>query len=292
MKVEVYDAFNPDAIMKINPREFVHTSLGKVNTILKYLSELRPELSVHYITALKKRLLGVVNNFHVKATLLGDKDVIDNLEYLKGHLDLQNLIFQFACKHLNITDADRLKHDEIEVSSFNYTKAFERLPYQILKAFTEILDDEQTKTLWASIVSKRLADERADYEKAVEERKKKGEKKSTPSEHRARTIKRWCEMGLADFTMGLYDEHKVLYRFDRCLTHEVLKDLYDPDWAYLSSCYVGDHPDYNSFGKQYLKRTQTLHHGDFCDELYWYIDVHTDPQRPSLEFTRNLGKKE
>jgi hypothetical protein len=84
----------------------------------------------------------------------------------------------------------------------------------------------------------------------------------------------------------------VLYRFDSCLTHEVLKDLNDPDWAYLSSCYNTDHPGFNTVAIPCLRRTQTLHHADFCDELYWIPDVHTDPEQPTLEFTRKLGLEE
>ncbi len=82
----------------------------------------------------------------------------------------------------------------------------------------------------------------------------------------------------------------VLYRFDNCLTHEALRDLNDPDIAYLASCYVGDAEEFNTGRTRYLRRTQTLHHGDFCDELYWDVDFHTDPEQPSLEFTRMLGK--
>jgi hypothetical protein len=82
----------------------------------------------------------------------------------------------------------------------------------------------------------------------------------------------------------------VLFRFDRCLTHEALRDLNDPDIAYLASCYIGDAEEFNPGRTRYVRRTQTLHHGDFCDELYWDVDFHTDPEQPSLEFTRMLGK--
>jgi hypothetical protein len=101
-----------------------------------------------------------------------------------------------------------------------------------------------------------------------------------------RAIKRWTETGLGNFTRVIFDNHKILYKFDKCMTPEVLKELNDPEFAYLCSCYVGDAPDFN-FGNQFLRRTQTLHHGSFCDELYWDPRVHDDPEQPPLEFTKN-----
>jgi len=40
-----------------------------------------------------------------------------------------------------------------------------------------------------------------------------------------------------------------------------------------------------------MRRTQTLHHGDFCDDLYWNNVVHPNAEQPSLEFTKKLGKE-
>ncbi|MFX0096014.1 MAG: hypothetical protein ACFFBD_30020, partial [Candidatus Hodarchaeota archaeon] len=97
-------------------------------------------------------------------------------------------------------------------------------------------------------------------------------------------------IGLGDFTAAILDDNMILYRFDSCLTHEALKDLNDPDFAYLCSCYKGDVEGFN-YKNHYLRRTQTLHHGDFCDELYWNPHVHSDPKQPPLEFTRKLGKE-
>jgi len=83
-------------------------------------------------------------------------------------------------------------------------------------------------------------------------------------------------MGLADFVVAAFDDDKILYRFDRCLTPEALKDFGDPDFAYLCSCYIGDAEGFNAGKTIHLRRTQTLHHGDFCDELYWDSHVHAD----------------
>ncbi|NPE08965.1 MAG: hypothetical protein GNW80_11845 [Asgard group archaeon] len=72
---------------------------------------------------------------------------------------------------------------------------------------------------------------------------------------------------------------------------EALKHHNDPDIAYIASCYIGDIAEWNEGEYIHLRRTQTLHHAVFCDELYWDTRVHDNPVQPSLEFTKNIGKK-
>ena len=88
----------------------------------------------------------------------------------------------------------------------------------------------------------------------------------TMKEKGDRMVKTWIDFGLADFARLDIDDHKVLFRFDSCLTPEAMKDLNDPEWAYLSSCYVTDAPEFN-YGPQRLRRTQTLHTAPWCDEF-------------------------
>ena len=104
-------------------------------------------------------------------------------------------------------------------------------------------------------------------------------------------IENWCKIGMADFVCGNIDEHMAIFRFDSCYAHETLKEFNDPDIAYAASCYASDLPVFNKGRIIKLRRTQTLHHGDFCDELYWDSRVHDNPEQPSLEFTKKLGKE-
>jgi len=111
------------------------------------------------------------------------------------------------------------------------------------------------------------------------------------SETRENQIKSWCEYGMADFTCRVLDEHKILYRFDICFAHEVLRDFNDPDVAYYASCYAADLPIWNNDRIIHMRRQITLHHGDFCDELYWDSRHHKDPEQPSLDYIREMKEE-
>ncbi|MFW9991734.1 MAG: L-2-amino-thiazoline-4-carboxylic acid hydrolase [Candidatus Odinarchaeota archaeon] len=289
MKIDTYNVFNPDKIVKIKFNERVKRAFGEMDRILKYLNEINPAITAEYLAAIAGRLGNVVGSYRFNGTF-DRKEATNELLQLNNHPDLLELVLQFTCNHLNLPEGFQPGSEEIDVTSLNNVKASERLSYHAIKALAEVLGDEQGIQTWKKIIGRRLNDENSDYKKRLQEKLEKGEKLSSPAELREQAIKIWTEMGLADFTRAIFDDHKVLYRFDRCLTHEALKELNDPDFAYLCSCYIGDTEEFNA-GPRYLRRTQTLHHGDFCDELYWWIDFYDNPEQPSLEFTRSLGKE-
>jgi len=292
MYVKNYRVFNPDALVELDISETIKQAFARTDQILVHVGTIRPEVTAEYSLALKMRLLDVVQDASVDSSSFELGDMSDGLEPLKDHLGLQDLIFRFVGMHLELAQDYQLRPDEtVQVTSLNHAKAFERLSYHRTKACADVLGDEQGVQLWKAVVARLLEDEKIEYERAKQERVERGEDEPTSAEIIERAIKRWTEIGLGDFTVVVFDDSKTLYRFDSCLTHEALKDSNDPDFAYLCSCYIGDAEGYN-FCNRYLRRTQTLHHGDFCDELYWDPRVYHDPRQPSLEFTQKLGKEQ
>lgn len=290
MEIKIYKAWNPDAIRKTTPNKRIRESFERTDSILSYLNELKPEITVEYVTALTKRLTDVFKDFEMDKGLLDQEEITRNLEHLNAHSDLRDAILLYVFKHLDLPKTLISGSKEIGVKSLNNTKANERLAYHTAKAFADVLGDEKAIPLWKRIVAKRLEARRVKYEKRMREREEKGEDIPTLTEVRERAIELWTQIGLGNFVVCVFDEHSEVFRFDKCITHEALKELEDPDWAYLATCYIGDAPEYNSVGTKYLRRTQTLHHGAFCDEFYWDNRFHKDPEQPELEFTQNLGR--
>ncbi|MHA2251776.1 MAG: hypothetical protein ACXAD7_15535 [Candidatus Kariarchaeaceae archaeon] len=290
MQVENYKAWNPNIIVKIIPDKRIEEALNTTNSVLQYLNQLKPEILTNYISALVNRIENVIENPSAVSGLFDLDKMTSKYKLLKSYPDLQKLILRFVVGHLKFQPDLAVVTEEIGVTSLDNTKAYERLSYHTAKAFADLLGDEDAIPLWKQIIAKRLEAEKTDYEEDIREREEKGEPIAiSRKEESERSIKRWVNVGLGDFTIARFDNHKILYRFDKCLTHAALKDLNDPEWAYLCSCYIGDAPEFN-FGKRYLRRTQTLHHGTFCDELYWDVDVHDNPEQPTLEFTQKLGR--
>jgi len=213
--------------------------------------------------------------------------LIKDFDHLKNNDGLTILITQYVFYHLKIPMKLERFDKKIEVTSFNDARENERIMYYLSKAGADLLGHKEGIAFWKKVVALRLRSDRIEYERITKDREKTGEKGPTMIEISERSIKRWTEIGLGDFTRIIMDDHKILYRFDKRVTHEVLKDLHDPEYAYISLCYIGDAPEFN-FSNKYLRRTQTLHTAPFCDELYWDRRVHNNSEQPSLEFTKNL----
>lgn len=290
MEIKVYKAWNPDAIRKTTPSKRIREALESTDKILSYLSELKPKMLTDYVTGLTKRLVDVVKDFAMDTGFLDYGEITQDLDHLNPHPELRDAIILYVFNHLDLPKPPQSGSEEIGVRSLNTTKAYERLSYHQAKTIADLLGNEKAVPLWKRVVAKKLEAKKIEYEKRQREREEKGETIPSLTEVREGAIKRWTEIGLGDFVACVFDEHSEVFRFDCCITHEALKDLEDPDWAYLASCYIGDAPEYNTFGTKSLRRTQTLHHGDFCDEFYWDNRYHKDPKQPDLEFTRRLGK--
>jgi hypothetical protein len=223
-------------------------------------------------------------NFETKA--FNWESMRENLEILQNYPELEKLIFLYICKTLRLPENYVSDQGEIELGYFDWFKALRRPSYYLVRTLADIYGKEKGIEIYKQIVPYYIEEI-----KSKNDRKKPEEPKSVNIlDQNERQIKAWCESGLADFAVCIFDDYKLVYRFDSCLTPEALKEFNDPDIAYLSSCYITDHPDWNKGNIIHLRRTQTLHHAPFCDEFYWNNHVHPDAKQPSLDFTEKMGK--
>ncbi len=285
MKVDSYKAYNPEGLIKFKLSKRLTDSYSKINDILRWTEELRPDILMEFIAAFQRRISEVIGDRLIEIDWDQVSCLVEKMEYLKNNPELTMLLTKYTIHQLELPNDFGNLDQDIEVTSFNHAKENERLRYYIAKGCPELLGEDEGAKFWKDIISLMLRDEKQKYETKVKENPER--KESSMIERSDGSIRWWSEIGLGNFTRVIMDDHKILYRFDRCITHEVLKDLKDQKWAYLSSCYIGDAPNYN-FRSHYMKRTQTLHTAPFCDEMYWDPKVHDEPEQPSLEFTESL----
>jgi hypothetical protein len=282
MQIKNFKGFNPQVKVQINPSRKVEQEFRQTDLVLQYLKTNQPIVVQEYIKALKRRLVENLEDFHIELSFFDLDSVRKNLTVLGDYTELQELLVQFTCKNLEISTENQVRSNETEILSINRVKAQEVLSYYRVKALVDILGKEQAVPLWKEIVAFRIIASREKGQTNIEQ--------LSMMENFERAVGIWTKIGMADFTRAIFDENKYLFRFDSCFTHEVLKNFNDPDISYLATCYIGDAEEFNKEKTVKLRRTQTLHHGDFCDELYWNSNVHKDVEQPSLEFTKKLGR--
>ena len=281
MEIKSFKCYNAKSEIEIEPNSWIQDQLGNMNSVLKYLTEFRPKFVDDYVQHLIKRLRNAIDSIEKKDGFYDFPAEEQKFESLDKFPKLRKISREFLLTHLNPLMKSSSNSEKYIVYGLNRANAGERISYHRVKSFAEMLGKDEGIELYTKILTK-----------LVEDMHKKNPQKSdrTVTKSREGAIKWWCETGLANFTYCVLDEHMDVYRFDKCFTHEALKDFNDPDIAYYASCYIGDIPAYNKGRIIHMRRTQTLHHGDFCDELYWDSRVHDNPKQPSLDFTRKLGK--
>ncbi|NHJ03464.1 MAG: hypothetical protein EAX90_01460 [Candidatus Heimdallarchaeota archaeon] len=287
MKIQSYNFFNPEAKSKIDLTDFLMKRFEQTDSVIKYFNILRSNMLGDYLLAFQTRLADVIKESQFNIDKLNLTVMEQNLTLLQEYRELEEVIIHFVVRILDLPhDLDAL-NDEIEVLYFNTRKASLHLSYFIVKAFEDILGKEEGSAVYKQIIGLQIkeAHESDTSEKPLDPTK------VTRHNSREFILKHYNDFGVANFTLVIFDDYKEFYKFDRCVVHEVLKDFNDPDLTYLCSCYPRDHPNNNDGCIVHLRRTQTLHHGDFCDELYWNNFIHPNAKQPSLEFAERLGKE-
>lgn len=283
MTNKYYKCYNADTLIEINPAEKIIEHIKKIDTLIRHLLKIQKDIVPSYIDAFRMRLAGEVNNYSIDYKLMKLDEIQDDLEYLKVDDQLTSLVIRFMSKKLAIEENSKIVSEISKFTSLNWAKSFECLSYCRVKAFTDILGKDEGLNLYTKVIKSYITERN---------KKSKIDETQTVKSRNERAAKRWCKEGITDFTFTFIDDDQVIYRFDRCVTHEALKDYNDPDIAYAASCYIADIEEWNQGDVIHLRRTQTLHHGDFCDELYYDTRVHKKPpKQPTLEFTKSIGKK-
>ncbi len=276
MNIEVHNVYDPEKPTEVTIRGEVEYNLESTDSFLGFLLEIKPETVDDYVRTLYGRLQDALKGYSDDPSF--DKEEKFDLPHIKDYPKLVKSILHFTNMHLGVT-SDTSPEDKIMVTSMKYTKSFRRLGYHRVKALVELLGEEKGVHLYKEIVTMQVRAQKHNLNDEI-----------LAVEMKPNAVSNWTNSGLGDFTLAVLDDHRVIYRFDKCLVPEALKDFNDPEIAYLSSCYTGDSPEWNLGRKRYMRRTQTLHHAPFCDEFYWDQEFCPDAEQPSLEFTESLGK--
>lgn len=93
---------NPDAKHKADAIALVTENLTRIDTMLKYLEKLRPELEDEYTSALKKRIQGDITDFQIDYSEIELDELKSKLLNLSRYSELQDLIILQTFFHLKL----------------------------------------------------------------------------------------------------------------------------------------------------------------------------------------------
>ncbi len=276
MIIKHYKRSVSDPTRMINPLDVITENCTRQDTVLRYMSQLKPKRVTDYVLALEKRLSNEIVTFSIDYTNLDLENELKSLEFLSRYSDLKNLIVLFSLNTLNLPVEYELESIETEVGLLDWLKSTNVFRYYRVKAIVDIMDRDEGIQLWKDLV----------YRATEDALRCSNEEIHPPIKEITEGWMKEGETGESNFelTVVSYDDHKVALRFDRCPIFDSVKHLEDREVAYLSYCWTGQ-PEQELNKKSRRKNTpQTLYHSNYCIEFYWNNEVHPNAEPPSEDF--------
>ncbi|NHJ49332.1 MAG: hypothetical protein FK733_16200 [Asgard group archaeon] len=284
MRIYTYNNYDPNWENTVKPIDIIKSNFGYMNEALKALKEIKPELTIGYIEAVKKRLLKDIKDYNFDTTIFDITELLHIFPILLKETNLLELIITFTVKYLRLTEDYTSDKESVKRLQLQIAQAQDVFSFHRTKAFVDLLGRDEGINLWKQLVDVFIEDRlnRPDS--------RKGTMKDFTEEMRAACSK----TGGSDCIFVVFDNYRFLQKIDRCICHEGTKDLNDPEIAYLSYCYTDDVTDRRTKGVRRFRRrrSQTLYFKDFCDEFFWDDEKYPDADQPSLEFMKKLGKED
>jgi hypothetical protein len=287
MTKKSYQCFSFTKKGDINPSNAIKERMERTALVLKSLKQLKPDDMDLYVNKLKDKLEEINGDYKFNEDAFNWEFLREGNEALFQFPELEKSVFHWICKTLKLPETYHSDQGAIELVYFDDIKSKERLSYHRVKTFVDIYGKEEGTEIYKQVLQGVIKDLKSKYMPP----KPPNPETINILDSNKGAIDSWCRIGLADFAFHIYNDFKIIYRFDNCLTPEAVKDFNNPDIAYLATCYIGDNPEWNKDKIIHMRRTQTLHHAKFCDEMYWNNYVHPDAEQPTLDFIEKIGKE-
>lgn len=277
---EYYGKYTEDAAGAINVEGQIRDWLQTMELMFDYIESKRPEILKEFI----ERLEGIYDTeLEGTSYIVGDVgfDKITEDQSLLGSYPLfKDQGLRIIMKYIPLYVGFKLSKENDTIRWIDYCRAKYTLQYHQITALVEILGRESGIEVFKEFV---------DYWGAELAKNSKGT--HTIEQVRENRVNAWSTGGAMEFGVVDVSEAAFLAKFDRCVSHEAMKHVDDPELAYYVVCYPGARLLEYAHENISMRRTQTLFTADFCDELRWDRHIHPELEQPSLEFSRKLVRK-
>ncbi|MFX1416520.1 MAG: L-2-amino-thiazoline-4-carboxylic acid hydrolase, partial [Promethearchaeota archaeon] len=274
---EVFNAYNPKATIEIDLHAFTLKILTRLDDTLESIKERREDIFEEFA----KRVISVWSESEGAADIdygaVSIGEIEQELPNLTERMVFLRPALRFILSHLRSQGAKVQTPRKTTVLYIDREKAENILFYNVVKVLVDLLGKEEGISTYKDAVDY-LADRRAEDEPDTTkiEQFRQGLTGSLPA------------TGGYTFAVADLDDSMILAKFDKCVVHESLRHVSDPELAYYATCYTNMTVANRRNRNVEIRRTQTLFSGEFCDELYWDPEVHDEPAQPSLAVSRNL----
>lgn len=279
MKVEKLGKLIIDRKVEHNVSKSIENCLVYTDRFLKFLTENKPDIVDKYLAKLKLKVESLVANKLKYISNFNFEALKEPLKIIHKNQDLIDGIVNYHLSLLNIPEDYELEQQVLTIRHFDSDRGYYYPRYYLVKVLTELLDRDETIQLFKTYLDQRI-------KKYIER-----PHRETMTEVFELDVKNGKDSESSAYISALLSEGLYAGRVDRCMGHEALKELNDPELTELVTCY-SDYEMVKKTNKHFvLTRTCTLHTGPYCDNLYHDTRIVSDTKHLPRDFYDNLDKK-
>ncbi|MFW9908116.1 MAG: L-2-amino-thiazoline-4-carboxylic acid hydrolase [Candidatus Thorarchaeota archaeon] len=276
---EYYGTYTADASGDINLEGQIRDFLWTMELMFDYVKKTEPEIFDDFSKKIDEKYTKELGNASFVLEDIGFDKIADDETLLGSYPHFKELGLKIIMKYIPLIKGHVLTEDLVSIRWLDYCRAKYILQYHQITTLVDILGRDEGIQFFKDFV---------DF--WGEELSKNGKGKSTIEAVRENRVKAWSSGGAMEF--GVTDVGPgFLAKFDRCVSHESMKHVDDPELAYYVVCYPGARLLDFVHENIRMRRTQTLFSADFCDEYRWDKNIDPNPEQPSLEFSRKMVQK-
>ncbi|MFQ5979162.1 MAG: L-2-amino-thiazoline-4-carboxylic acid hydrolase [Candidatus Heimdallarchaeota archaeon] len=277
MPIQKYGEYNPNLKIEFYSVEFVERALlARLNHLLGFLLDHNPEIHNRYLLKLKSRFESLVQVNLVVQKAIEIEELGRKYDHLLDQPEIITLILNYGFWLLNLPKDAAWESQKVEISEKNYLGTYLLGYYQLVLVLAEIMGKEEAIKLLKDHIDQFYHNH--------------------PRIPKVPDLERLREMHIEGAQDGgeiriISDVHdgKLVIRKDSCLWAEIMKDLNDPELAYIVACY-GDFKNCSERNQNFvLTRNYTIVEGfPYCDEVIHDTRIVNNLGHPPKEYFDNL----
>lgn len=261
--------------------------LEKLDYLIRFLSEEKPEIITNFVNNLSDKYQGVVEE-----DFLGDssgeiEEIIAEFKHLKQHPELNHAAFNYYLHLLRLKDQDIWEKAEVEISMRALVQAWIYPSYYSLQTLAETIERDEAVKLYKRFITNYYIDHPSpDRDEFISLEKRLEDRLSGDT-----TSSEWV------MVHTMLKEGKYAFKNKNCPTCvDATTDLPDVEFKYLVCCY-GDYEKFRAHANDHIILTMehTLMQGDpYCSRVLHDTRVDYDLRHPPKEFWDHFepGKEE
>ena len=271
-----------ERLVEIDPLKEALNRFEKMNYLLGFVRERKPDDFPEYINNLLAKYQGLLEDERLKANPPDLDEIVSENPHLKEPLELARSVLSYFLQILQLPAEAKL--EKIKVVNKDYFQSYSHISYPSLVVLTETIGRVEAIALYKKFITHHTLENRDPNRRTVDSVETIYEKAIAPKD----TPSDW------EIIHAMVGDGKYAFRNDTCVfINAVGEDLSDIELRYIVCCY-GDYEKFKNYHDSILLTMEhTIAQGDpYCSRVLHDTRVDWDLRHPPKSYWDSMKPEE